>query len=191
MAIESFGRRWRRDKVFWGKGKQKGHLKGCAKNNKSLVIDFREQIGIYVLFDARGEAIYVGQAGIGNKTLFGRLKDHRSDSLRDRWTHFSWFGLRGKNPKTNTLSRHHKPNSWIKKRKRKDALHESEAVLMAVVEPPLNKRGPNWTGTKEFLQYVDDRVPLDVDELVGVISDRLGKLEKKMDKKFDKLLDAN
>ena len=84
LTIENFGRRWRRDKIAWGKGNNKGHLKGELRRSKKTIVDFREQIGIYVLYNNAGEPVYVGQAGIGNKRLFGRLKDHRNDHLRDR-----------------------------------------------------------------------------------------------------------
>jgi hypothetical protein len=185
LAIESYGRRWSRDLVYWTAGKKTCQLKGHARNNQSMVIDFQAQIGIYVLFDSAGQAVYVGQAGVGNKTLYGRLKDHCSDHLRDRWVKFSWFGLRGKNPKTNTLSKHHTADSWIRGKKRKDALHETEAVVMAVVEPPLNKRGPNWTGAKEFLQEIDARVPSDnvrIDSIADGVT-RLERLMKRLDKR--------
>jgi hypothetical protein len=53
LAIENFGRFWRRDKSYWGRGRgNKGQLKGHLKRNKKVEVDFREQIGIYVLFDA-------------------------------------------------------------------------------------------------------------------------------------------
>jgi hypothetical protein len=115
LTIENYGRRWRRDKIAWGKGSNKGHLKGMLKRSKTTAVDFRDQIGIYVLFSSAGDAVYVGQAGMGNKRLFGRLKDHRRDHLKDRWTHFSWFGLRGYNKKNMKLSGFHKPETIIKK----------------------------------------------------------------------------
>jgi len=106
LAIENFGRFWRKEKVFWGRGKNKGHLKGRMKRRKSVVVDFRDQIGIYVLFDADRKPLYVGQAGIGNARLFQRLKAHRSDHLGDRWHYFSWFGLRRHNANNKKLSGH-------------------------------------------------------------------------------------
>jgi hypothetical protein len=178
LAIENYGRFWRRDKVFWGKGKNKGHLKGRLKRQKNFVIDFRLQIGIYVLFDADRTAIYIGQAGMGNARLFGRLKQHQRDHLRDRWTHFSWYGLRGYNVGNEKLSEHHKPESWIKNRQRRDALYETEAVLISVIEPPMNRRNPNWTGTEEFYQFLDPRVPLDMSETIRLLPARLTKIEK-------------
>jgi len=185
LTIENYGRRWRRDKIAWGAGSNKGHLRGAWRRQKSTVVDFREQIGIYVLFNAVGAVVYVGQAGVGkNKRLFGRLKDHRSDHLRDRWTHFSWFGLGGFNEKSNSdvkpLSKYHKPGGAIRKKKRSDALHEIEAVLMSVVEPPLNKRGPNWKGSKEFLQYIDSSMPQSSDEIVQELPRQLKEINSQI-----------
>ena len=177
LAIENFGRFWRREKVYWGRGKNKGHLKGQLKRSKSVVVDFRDQIGIYVLFDAARRPLYIGQAGMGNARLFDRLKQHRSDHLGDRWQYFSWFGLRGFNATNEKLTEHQKPSSKIRNRKRSDALHETEAVLINVIEPPLNKRGPNWVGTKEFVQFIDDRVPLDSDELIRQIAQQIRQIE--------------
>jgi len=34
-----------------------------------------------------------------------------------------------------------------------DSLNELEAILIQVLEPRLNRRGPNWIETEEFLQY--------------------------------------
>jgi len=48
---------------------------------------------------------------------------------------------------------------------------------MSVVEPPLNKRGPNWQRSREYVQFVDPVVPKDSSELVTEIAIRLRKLE--------------
>lgn len=48
---------------------------------------------------------------------------------------------------------------------------------MSVVEPTFNKRGPNWIGTKEFAQYIDDRLPEEADEIIRQIARRLSELE--------------
>ena len=178
LAIENYGRFWKREKVFWGRGRNKGHLEGTLKGKKSVKIDFRFQIGIYVLFDLNRRPIYIGQAGLGNARLFSRLKTHQKDHLRDRWTHFSWYGLRGYNEGNEKLSNHHRPESWIRNRQRKDALHESEAVLMSVIEPPSNRRGPNWTGAKEFYQFIDERVPQDTHEIVVSLTKKVTDIQK-------------
>jgi hypothetical protein len=48
-----------------------------------------------------------------------------------------------------------------------DSLNELEAILIQVLEPRLNRRGPNWIEAEEFLQYIpspeddDDEVELE------------------------------
>jgi hypothetical protein len=44
------------------------------------------------------------------------------------------------------------------------ALDEIEAVLMQIVEPRLNKRGPNWKDTIEYYQF-SDAEPATLDDL--------------------------
>ena len=50
--------------------------------------DFREQIGIYVLFDKDLAPVYIGQAGSGKRRLFARLNEHETDDLWNRWEYF-------------------------------------------------------------------------------------------------------
>jgi hypothetical protein len=78
---------WRRDHVFWGRGRNRGSLEGRRSRRK---IDFRDQIGVYVLYDEARKAIYVGQAGQGHARLFNRLRAHQRDNLAHRWHYFSW-----------------------------------------------------------------------------------------------------
>jgi len=184
LAIENFGKHWRKSKIFWGrrgKGKNEGHLKGELKGSKKTIVDFRNQIGIYVLFDEAKKSIYVGQAGMGNANLFDRLKQHRSDELRERWVYVSWFGLKGKNKKSNTLNGHHSGATWVSNKRKRDALHETEAVLMSVIETAMNKRGPNWKGSREYYQYIDPRVPKDMSELIEDTLRRVKKIEDYVD----------
>jgi hypothetical protein len=152
LAIKNFGHFWSREKVFWGRPRTEGHLKGLLRGSKKSEVNFREQIGIYALFDSDREIVYIGEAGIGNKRLFDRLKDHRTNHLRDRWVYFSWFGLRDYNATTDALWGHDKPETWIREKRNRDALHETESVLIQLIEPRLNKQGAKWTGTSEFLQ---------------------------------------
>ncbi len=95
MLIQNYGLFWRRDAVFWGRAKRPGHLKGFhAKRAKP--VDFRDQQGVYVLYDENYRLVYVGQAGGKNRhRLFDRLRQHRGDQLAGRWTKFSWFGVQG------------------------------------------------------------------------------------------------
>ena len=89
-SIKNYEIMWRRDSVFWGRGSNRGVLEGRRSGE---IIDFREQIGVYVLYDEGRRPVYVGQAGQGNARLFKRLRAHRRDSLAHRWHYFSWFGL--------------------------------------------------------------------------------------------------
>lgn len=80
--IKNYGLMWRRDLVSWGSGRKKGQLLGRRKK----VIDFRKQIGVYVLYNENRSAIYVGQAGQGESDrLFVRLRTHTHDRLAERW----------------------------------------------------------------------------------------------------------
>jgi hypothetical protein len=183
LAIANYGRFWRRDKIYWGGGKNNpGHLKGQSKKAKKILVDFREQIGIYVLFDEQKRPVYVGQAGIAESRLLKRLSDHKKDHLRDRWVYFSWFGLRRKNDSSAKLTDHQKPKTVIREKYLSDALHEIEAVLISVVEPTLNKRDSNWKGSDEFLQHLDDGLTEDPNDMLIYIADKLETLEKKIER---------
>jgi hypothetical protein len=90
---------WLKEDVRWapGSGTRNAYrLLGRVGENRGTlrVADFRDQRGIYVLYDDWGPA-YVGLArkqAIGN-----RLRDHtrRHDPMFERWDRFSWFGFRG------------------------------------------------------------------------------------------------
>lgn len=59
-VIKNYGIMWRRDRVFWGSGNHRGKFEG---RRSARIIDFRDQIGVYVLCDEARRPIYVGQAG--------------------------------------------------------------------------------------------------------------------------------
>ena len=58
-VIKNYGIMWRRDHIFWGRGRNRGCLEG---RRSARIIDFRDQIGVYVLYDEARRPIYVGQA---------------------------------------------------------------------------------------------------------------------------------
>ena len=97
MIIRNFGLLWERASVEWGPG-SKGHLRGFLRQRDEPV-DFSQQAGIYLLYEgldpATHRVVYVGQAGLGKhaKGLYKRLEEHTIDSLWNRWTRFSWFGI--------------------------------------------------------------------------------------------------
>lgn len=152
MLIHNYGLFWHRKDVFWGRPKVTGHLKGVlAKEVSSPPVDFREQAGVYVLYDDNFRLVYVGQAGAGNQYLFSRMKQHRKDALADRWTRFSWFGIRWVR-KNHTLAGGAAQNSV----KTADILNHVEAILISAAEPPHNRQGGRFGDeVEQYLQYRD------------------------------------
>ncbi len=94
--IRSYGMFWRREEVQWAPGAGnvgKFRLLGRRHSNRPAlqVVDFRDQRGIYVLYDDYGP-YYVGLAR--DQAIGIRLRTHTRDIHRDRWDRFSWFGFR-------------------------------------------------------------------------------------------------
>jgi len=151
VLIENMGMYWQRRSVWWGAGRNRGHLKGRLATQKTAEpVDFREQQGVYVLYDGF-RVIYVGQAGTGDADLFGRLKQHTRDHLADRWDRFSWFGVRKVIGGGNLKS--------VKQTYSSDLvalLGYLEGLLITVTEPPLNKQGARWQGVQQYVQYRDE-----------------------------------
>jgi len=59
MLIQNYGLFWKRSDVFWGHQGVTGHLKGLkADNLKSDAVDFRNQQGVYVLYDDNFRLLY-------------------------------------------------------------------------------------------------------------------------------------
>ena len=150
-VIKNYGLMWRRDAVFWGKGNRAGVLEG---RRSGKIINFRDQIGVYVLYDESRRPIYVGQAGQGNQRLFNRLRNHRRDGLALRWHYFSWFGLLGVN-KSGNLSGWDAPSKRVSGTL-KSTLNEIEGVLIAATEPAFNKQGARFRGISRYRQVVHD-----------------------------------
>lgn len=94
MRVRAYGLFWEANEVIWHPGGGvKWHLLG--RRGQKLpglrVVDFREQKGIYILYNHHG-AYYVGLTRDGD--LGTRLKQHTVDKHAGRWTRFSWFGFR-------------------------------------------------------------------------------------------------
>jgi len=182
LAIRNFGHFWSRSLVDWGRPRVSGQLLGYRLlDRKPIVVDFREQIGIYVLFTAQREVVYIGQAGAGDRRLFLRLRDHTTGNLRDRWTNFSWFGLREINSSNHLLSDHQRHDSRCSGTN-SNALDEIEAILLQLFEPRLNKQGPRWgEDTLEIFQYIksewEDAEPI-MDPSIAELSKKLDQIER-------------
>lgn len=152
--IQNFGILWQRKWLHVGSSSSRGTLLGKARGRGA--IDFREQIGIYVLYDKDMLPVYVGQAGNGNAKLFHRLKSHQRDHLSNRWEYFSWFGLRRINTNGSLSEIDH-----IEKTFRSDGqnlLDEFEGILIAAMEPRLNKQGAKFKGAIQFIQEIDEDI---------------------------------
>lgn len=165
MLISNYGLFWQRKYVNFGYGGHKGVLLGMMSQNRASLVDFREQIGIYVLYDKDFVPVYVGQAGNRNAALFKRLKHHTTDDLCDRWEYFTWFGLRRVNG-----------NGRL-------ATYDS----IKTMEPKLNKQGPKIKdAAEEYHQAVDENVAeMSVRDLAAGIEE-LKKQKKAIEKRLRK-----
>lgn len=165
MLIKNYGLFWRRDWIFWGRGNNAGHLKGVlSTNTTSDPVDFRDQQGVYVLYDDGFKLVYVGQAGGRNgQRLFHRLKQHRSDALSDRWSRLSWFGVRSVNQDGRLRATTNAAHPAIT-----DVLNHIEAILIATAEPPHNRQGGRFgDGVEQYLQYRDtDALGPEIEDMV-------------------------
>lgn len=157
MLVKNYGLFWRREWIFWGRGRNAGHLKGVRSTSiTSEPINFRKQQGVYLLYDDSFELVYVGQAGANDKNrLFDRLKQHTKDPLSDRWSKFSWFGVRTVNQDGALHAEAAAAHPSLR-----DVLNHIEAILIAAAEPRHNRQGVASvrrsnniynTGTKKIL----------------------------------------
>ena len=148
---QNLGFMWERKAANWGQpGKGgKATFEGVKVGNKKRVVDFRGQMGIYVLYDRFENPVQVGQA----KHIFGRLWQHQRDHLRNRWAYFTWFGF-FKVGANNQLLMKDQAAELKRMTNLGDALDEIEAVLIQVMDPRLNRQGPRWKDAEEFLQCV-------------------------------------
>ncbi|WP_291921120.1 GIY-YIG nuclease family protein, partial [Limnohabitans sp.] len=157
--IKNYGFLWDRKHFFRGAGNISGHMLGWAKGKKELLVDFRKQIGVYVLYDKNQKIVYVGQAGNGNATLFGRLRTHEKDALWNRWEYFTWIGFKEVN-NDGTLSAQQRVKSMVSGLSYSAALNEIEGILIEVIEPKLNKRSGNLKKAVEYFQHTEQEVTM-------------------------------
>jgi hypothetical protein len=142
--IQALGVLWRRDWVRWTSNPR---LLGVAPNGDKN-IDFGDQRGVYVLYDS-ARPVYVGRAI--DRPLGKRLGEHVTDRLGARWDRFSWFGIRSVTDAGElapTPSANFRSGTFIS---------DLEAILIEVLEPPLNRRRGDDLEAKEYRQVQDDR----------------------------------
>jgi hypothetical protein len=150
-TIKNFGFMWERDKIDWGRPGPGGSSssKGVMVGNRKRVVEFADQMGIYVLYDRFEQPVQIGQA----TQILKRLRDHRRDHLRNRWSLFSWFGFYKVGAKGELLVKD-KAAQLRRPQTLEESLNELEAILIQVLEPRLNRRGPNWIDAEEYLQVL-------------------------------------
>lgn len=143
--LTSFGISWRRELVAWSANP---NLNGQQQRGARKV-NFSRQKGIYLLHDDKN-IVYVGRAI--DQMIGKRLFDHTTDRLNGRWNRFSWFGVL---PVTE--------DGEIQERNDVQASIETlvtlmEALLIEVIEPPLNRRRGDDIGDREYIQVEDDKI---------------------------------
>lgn len=139
--INSFGIYWNRSFVFW----ESSNPDLLAVQQKGAQpINFRNQIGIYMLHDSR-ETIYVGQAI--RRPLSLRLREHTQDRLSGRWDRFSWFGFYPVNEHGKLITNISFNTLTIEQMG--DLL---EALLIESIEPRQNRKQGNLFYGLEYLQ---------------------------------------
>lgn len=142
--IKAFGMYWSRERVLWGGTGTS--IFGCQRGSLQP-INFKDQRGVYVLYDHAG-LLYVGlciDQGLGK-----RLWDHTKDRLEGRWERFSWFGLKGvtedgeltEMPERLTI-------------RASLAISTLETILIEVAEPRQNRKRGQQDSALEYLQAED------------------------------------
>lgn len=137
---------WDRSYILW---KNNPSLLG-AEQRGATVANFANQIGIYLLHDAR-EIIYIGQAV--DQNIGQRLYQRTSDRLGGRWNRFSWFGFKGVRQDGSLTEKTQDVATSLSE------LGETiEAILVEAMEPRQNrKRGNSFYGL-EFTQERDPEI---------------------------------
>lgn len=161
MLIQNYGLFWRREHIEWGAGSRRGHLNGVyAYGKREGTVDFREQRAVYVLYDDGFRMVYVGQAGRTNGYLFDRLKAHTRNRLAERWSKFSWFGIRGLVEDTS------RPGQYMLDKDAKfdttldQVLDHIEGILIEAAEPSLNRKGSQFGYSTYLYNQQKKHVPL-------------------------------
>jgi hypothetical protein len=165
VLVRSIGLFWREDHVFWGAGNNPGALYGVPFNaTTDEPINFRGQIGIYALY-ADYDLVYVGQAGVGNQTLFSRIKQHRKNDLAERWNRFSWFGVLRVLNNGNLANRTDALHPELS-----DVLNHIEAILIHAAEPPMNGQGGRFgDNVTRYKQVRDERLGPSTHEMIKAL----------------------
>ncbi|MCA8833605.1 MAG: hypothetical protein K8953_00845 [Proteobacteria bacterium] len=163
MFIKNYGLFWKRDDVFWGRRNNAGSLFGRpAENRTQIKVDFREQTGLYALYDAAFNLVYIGHAGLGvDQRLFERLQQHRRHHLSNRWSYFSWFGIKEAQIEVIEGENFYRLINIAEgdiTGSHDVFLCQFEAVSIAIAEPRSNRQAGQFKGAIEYIQHRDSRL---------------------------------
>lgn len=168
--IANLGLFWHRNKVLWSGDRRVGPKSLVGRRPGAKRVDFWRQGGIYALY-ADHHLVYVGQAGLGDKSCIGsRLKHHTRDDLADRWDMFSWFGLRKVRKNRKLGAKFNKAKAtWS------DVADVLEGILIEVAEPPQNsQKGRFGSGVHRYIQVAHeppkDKLPLTIKQMAKDIA---------------------
>lgn len=152
--IQNYGLFWCEKLVNWRgvKGDPCALYGAAEKKADADVVDFREQIGIYVLY-ANYRLVYVGQTEAIQDALLSRLRYHRKYDLQGRWDMFSWFGTRYVTQEGLSA-----PVANIPRQPTTDILDVLEALVIAISEPQLNRQSGQFGDAVRYYQcwYEDE-----------------------------------
>ena len=124
-------RRCRLGRSWPGNG---GQILGWTGRRGAASVDFRQQRGIYVLYDDNFKFVYIGQTGAGNQRLLVRLRNHGFDHLAQRWSRFSWCGISA------VAGGRLDPNAAVRPPALNGILNHVEAIPIASAKPRHRKR---------------------------------------------------
>lgn len=124
------------------------------------------------MYDHDHSLVYFGKVDYGKgRSLYQRLKEHTNDHLSKRWTQFSWFGTTAIK-KDNTLRQNGKQTC---QGPTKAFLDQLEAVVIAISNPPTNRRNGSFKGAKEYHQVRDDVVGKSIEEMIRELHEEIMK----------------
>jgi hypothetical protein len=186
--IKNMGLFWSARKVIWrgNRGIGAKRLFGRrATAKREGQVNFWDQTGVYALYTEDYRLVYVGQAGLTDKSCIGsRIKHHLTDDLAGRWQLFSWFGLQVVRA-DNKLGK----RAMLKLTKRTHLANVLEGILIEVAEPPLNsQKGRFGRKVERYLQV--DEGPKPEEEQSKKITSEINKLSALVDRKSGQVLNA-
>ncbi len=168
MSIKNYGLLWECRNVYWGnpvRGDDGKLLGKISDGVRPRIVNFREQIGLYGLYDNDNQLVYFGYSGVGGiQRLLKRLQQQRTSNRRlfRNWHKFSWFGMKAvANPNEVAMVDGYRGLLNMDATTPLDRvtfLHHVEAIGIAIADPPLNIRRGVLNKAQKYLQHRDPRL---------------------------------